>query len=124
MKDEKRIAVTTGSAIGLSSVASFVGLCCIGPWAVSVLGISGAIAMARFQPYRPWVLGLAAIMLLWAFWRVYWPAKCPDGTCPSRRSVSLQVALWFAALMVVLAFFADDIQWLLVDPTPEGLQRD
>ena len=25
--------------------------------------------------------------------------------------------------MVVLAFFADDLQWLLIDPTPEGLRE-
>jgi hypothetical protein len=31
--------------------------------------------------------------------------------------------LWLAAVMVVLAFFADQLQWLLVDPTPEGLRQ-
>jgi len=31
--------------------------------------------------------------------------------------------LWVAAVMIVLAFFASDLQWILVDPTPEGLRK-
>jgi hypothetical protein len=31
--------------------------------------------------------------------------------------------LWVAAGMTVLAFFADDLQWILVDPTPEALRK-
>jgi len=124
MKESGKVAASASGAIGLSSIASFVGLCCIGPWAVSFLGISGAIAMARWQPYRPYLLGVASVLLLWAFWRVYGPQKpCPDGTCPTRRSLWLQGFLWLAVLMIGLAFFADDLQWILVDPTPEGLRH-
>ena len=43
MDDEQKIAATTGSAIGISAFASFVGLCCIGPWAVVLFGVSGAV---------------------------------------------------------------------------------
>ena len=32
--EHKGVAATTGSAIGLSAIASFIGLCCIGPWQV------------------------------------------------------------------------------------------
>jgi hypothetical protein len=60
-----------GGAAGLSLFASFVGLCCIGPMAVGVLGVSGAIALARWQPYRPYILGVSAFLLAWAFWRTY-----------------------------------------------------
>jgi mercuric ion transport protein len=121
--EDKNIAATTGSAVGLSALASFVGLCCIGPWAVGFLGVTGAVAMARWQPYRPFILGLAAVLLAWGFWQVYRPARyCPGGVCPTRRSIALQVLLWSAALLLGLAFFADEIQWLLVDPTPKGLR--
>lgn len=124
MADEQRgVAATTGGAIGLSALASFVGLCCIGPWAVGLLGVGGAVAMARWEPWRPWILAVAVLMLLWAFWRVYRPAKyCPDGACRVGRSPWLQVLLWVAAVMLGLAFFADQLQWILVDPTPEGLK--
>jgi mercuric ion transport protein len=123
MNDDHKVAATTGGAIGISAVASFVGLCCIGPWAVAVLGVTGAVTMARFQPLRPWILGVAALMLAWAFWRVYRPRPvCEDDTCPAGPSVWLKVTLWVAAFLVVLAFFADQLQWLLVDATPPGLR--
>jgi len=122
--ENKKVATTTGSAIGLSAFASFVGLCCIGPWSVGLLGVTGAVAMARWQPYRPWILGIALAMLAWAFWRVYRPVEsCPDGTCPTRRSVWLQSLLWFSLVLLILAFFAEQLQWVLVDPTPEGLRK-
>jgi len=123
MNENRKVATTTGGVIGISAAASFIGLCCIGPWAVALLGVSGAVAMARFQPLRPWILGIAALMLAWGFWRVYRPQPvCEDGTCPTGPSIWLKVALWVAAVMVALAFFADDLQWLLVDPTPPGLR--
>ena len=69
------------------------------------------------------IIGVAAVMLAWAFWRVYRPQPvCHDGSCPADPSVWLKAMLWVAALMTVLAFFADDLQWILVDATPEGLR--
>lgn len=123
MEEQTRIAGTTGGAIGLSALASFVGLCCIGPWAVVLFGVSGAITMARLDFLRPYVLGLSSIMIAWAFWRVYrTPVDCADGTCSERPSIWLKTALWFAAVLTLAAFFANELQWLLVDPTPEGLK--
>ncbi|MFQ6005611.1 MAG: hypothetical protein ACE5OQ_08900 [Woeseia sp.] len=126
MREDKKLAATSGGAIGVSAVASFVGLCCIGPWAVALLGVSGAVTMARWQPLRPYILGIAVVMLAWAFWRVYGPPRrrlCAAGLCPARPSPWLQGSLWFAAIFVALAFFADQLQWLLVDPTPEALRQ-
>ena len=123
MNEEKKIATTTGGAIGISAFASFIGLCCIGPWAVVLFGVSGAVTMARWAPARPYIIAVAAVMLAWAFWRVYrqQPA-CENGTCPAASSVWLKAMLWFAAAMIVVAFFADELQWILVDPTPEALR--
>lgn len=126
MREDRKLAVGTGSAVGLSAVASFIGLCCIGPWAVALLGMSGAITMARWQPARPYILIVALVTLAWAFWRTYGPPRkklCAAGLCPARPSPWLQLALWLALVLVVLAFFADQLQWLLVDPTPEGLRK-
>ena len=125
MKEDQKLAATTGGAISISAISSFIGLCCVGPWAVTLFGISGAIAMARWQPYRPYILGLAIIMIAWAFWRVYGPSRkklCEAGLCPARPSMWLQSSLWLATILVVLAFFADQLQWMLIDPTPEGLK--
>jgi hypothetical protein len=34
MKEDRKLAVASGGAAGISALASFIGLCCIGPWAV------------------------------------------------------------------------------------------
>ncbi len=117
----KAVAATTSGAIGLSALASLVGLCCIGPWTVALLGVSGAVAMARWQPLRPYVLAVAAVMLLWAFWRVYGP-RCTSG-CSAKVSIWLHSMLWLSALLLGLAFFADELLALLIDATPEALRK-
>jgi hypothetical protein len=119
--DRTKIAGTTGSAIGLSAMASFIGLCCIGPWAVALFGVSGAITMARFDFLRPYILLTATIMLAWAFWRVHRPV-CDDGTCATGPSVWLKSSLWVATALTLAAFFSAELQWLLIDATPEGLR--
>ena len=122
--EDRKVAATTGGAISLGAIASFIGLCCIGPWAVVLFGVPGAVYLARWAPVRPYILGLAAIMMVWAFWRVYSPRRvCEDGTCAAAPSAWLQIFLWLGAILLVLAFFADDLQWLLVDPTPAGLRK-
>jgi mercuric ion transport protein len=124
MNEDNKIASTTGGAIGISVFASFIGLCCIGPWAVVLFGVSGAVTMARWAPVRPYIVGVATLMLAWAFWRVYRPQPvCEDGSCPTGPSTWLKAMLWVAALMVVVAFYADDLQWILVDATPEALRK-
>jgi hypothetical protein len=121
--DHAKVAGTTASAIGLSALASFIGLCCIGPWAVALFGVSGAITMARFDFLRPYILVAAALMLVWAFWRVYRkPQICEDGTCSRGPSTWLKSALWVAMVFVVSAFFAEELQWFFIDPTPAGLR--
>lgn len=123
-KTDKTAAATTGGAIGISAFASFIGLCCVGPWTVAFFGVSGAITMARWAPIRPYILAVASVMLAWAFWRVYRPRPaCEDGSCKSGPSVWLKLTLWLAVVLVGLAFFAEELQWLLIDPTPEGLRE-
>lgn len=124
MDEQAKLAGTTGSAIGLSAIASVVGLCCVGPWAVALFGVSGAITMARFDFFRPYILAVAAVMLAWAFWRVYHrqPPVCDDETCATGPSVWLKSSLWMATGLTLAAFFSDQLLWMLVDATPEGLR--
>ena len=119
MDESKKIATTTSGAIGISAIASFIGLCCIGPWTVALFGVSGAVALAGWQPYRLYIIAVAAALLAWAFWRVYrLQPVCADGTCPTAASGWVKTMLWVATVLVVLAFFAEELQWLLVDPAP------
>ncbi len=120
MDENKKTAATAGGAIGLSALGSIVGLCCIGPWAVALFGVTGAVTVARWQPLRPYILSVAALMLVWAFWKVYRrPTVCQDGSCAKGPSVWLKATLWLAGLLLVGAFFAEYLQ-ALVDPTPGG----
>jgi len=124
MQEQKKIMASGGSAVGLSVLASLVGLCCIGPWTVALLGVSGAISMARWQPFRPYILTLAGGMLAWAFWRTYRLKRAclADGCMDKRPGRAMYFALWLSALLLVLAVFAEQLQWLLVDPTPAALR--
>ena len=123
MDKQTKIVGSTSSAIGLSAMASLIGLCCIGPWAVALFGVSGAISMARYDFLRPYILTTALILLAWVFWQVYRPqVVCADGSCAAGPSFWLKAALWFAATLTIAAFFADELQWLIVDPTPENLR--
>ena len=124
MDESKKVATTTTGAIGLGAIASFIGLCCIGPWVVVLFGVPGAVVLAGWQPYRLYIIAAAAGLLAWAFWRVYRPKPvCEDGTCPTQPSSWLKASLWAATALLVLAFFAEELQWILVDPTPAGLQQ-
>lgn len=49
MDEHRKVGGAAGAAIGLSSVSALIGLCCLGPWAVSLFGVSAAVAMAGGQ---------------------------------------------------------------------------
>ena len=124
MQERGKIIASGGSALGLSVFASFVGLCCIGPWTVALLGVSGAVSMARWQPFRPYILSVAGSMLAWAFWRTYRLKRVclAEGCTDKRPGAAMYLSLWLSALLLVLAVFAEQLQWLLVDPTPAALR--
>jgi hypothetical protein len=123
MHERKKIIASSGSAVGLSMFASFVGLCCIGPWTVALLGVSGAVSMARWQPFRPYILSVAGTMLAWAFWRTYRLRRVcfAEGCAEKRPGMAMYFSLWLSVVLLGLAVFAEQLQWLLVDPTPAAL---
>ena len=47
----------TGGALGLSALALAFGVCCVAPCAVTVLGVAGAVLLARLAIFHPCVLG-------------------------------------------------------------------
>jgi hypothetical protein len=124
MQERKKILASGGGVVGLSMFASFVGLCCIGPWTVALLGVSGAVSMARWQPYRPYILSVAGAVLAWAFWRTYRLKRAclAEGCTDKPPGTAMYVSLWVSAVLLILAIFAEKLQWLLIDPTPAGLR--
>jgi hypothetical protein len=92
---------TAGGALGLGAFAAAIGACCGLPWAVALLGVSGAVALARLSFLLPYALLGAAALLGVAFWWAYRPvADCTDTVCApgSRRAVRWMV--WAAAVLV------------------------
>lgn len=88
--------------LGLGAFAAAIGACCGFPWAVALLGVSGAVALARLSFLLPYALFGAAALLAVAFWWAYRPlAVRADGTCNPVSRRTLRVIVWAATVLVV-----------------------
>ena len=90
----------------IAAVAASV--CCVGPLVLVLLGIGGAWAgsLAAMEPFRPYLLGVAAIFLIFAWRKIYRPVTaCSPGTaCALPRTQRLyKVLFWLVAALIVLA---------------------
>lgn len=83
--------------------------CCVIPFALFLLGVSGAwIAnLTALEPYQPIFAVVAAGCLGGGFYVVYRKPKaaCADGSCCARPGSSrvAKIGLWAAAALVVIA---------------------
>jgi mercuric ion transport protein len=107
MSDQSKVVGAVGGAVGLGSFAAALGFCCAAPWAVTLLGVTGAVALARLEFLLPYALGAAAALLGMGFWLAYRrPADCLDGTCAPKSRRVLQWVVWTGAVLVAaLAIF-------------------
>jgi len=98
---------SASGALGLSALAAAVGACCGLPWAVALLGVSGAVALARLSFLLPYALAGSGMLLAVSFWWAYRPLDvCADGSCYASRR-ALRRMVWGAAFLVVgLAAYA------------------
>lgn len=102
--------VHKATLIGSVLTAILASICCIGPIAFAVLGISGAGFILKFEAYRPLFIVLAVGLLGTAFYFTYKKkpaAECADGTyCSNPKSVRInKIVLWFATVLVFAAIF-------------------
>jgi copper chaperone CopZ len=90
----------------LAAVAS--SLCCIAPLLAILGGVSGGVsAFGWEEPLRPYLIGLSAVALGFAFYQAYRPAKVDDCGCEvkERRSfLNSKGFLWGVALLSALLF--------------------
>lgn len=102
MTEKARVLGTAGGALGLGAFAAAIGACCGFPWAVALLGVSGAVALARLSFLLPCALLGAVALLCVAFWWAYRPlAVCADGTCNPASRRPLRIIVWAATVLVV-----------------------
>jgi copper ion binding protein len=93
---------TLGAAVLAAITAS---LCCIGPLAATLLGISSFGAATVFEAWRPYFLGVTFALLAAGFYFTYRKreAACADGTCQvSSASRWNKALLWMATVVVIL----------------------
>lgn len=100
MGERTRVIGTAGGALGLGAFAAAIGACCGLPWAVALLGVGGAVALARLSFLLPYALLGAGGLLAVAFWWAYRPQPaCTDGRC---NSVNRRPLRWIVSAAAVL----------------------
>ena len=98
-------ALPAGSILAAIGAAS----CCVIPFTLATVGISGAWIgnLTALAPYQPYFLGLAVVLLAGGFFAVYRKprAACAEGSYCARPASGrfAKIALWSAAVLVVLA---------------------
>src|SRR2546425_11137179 len=86
-------SLVSGTVAAVTSAAASI--CCIGPLAIALLGVNGAILAAAFKPYRVYLLSGSLVLLVGAFWSVYRRAPARGGaTCPVPAGGPARSGLW------------------------------
>ena len=90
-------------------------ICCIGPLAITLLGVNGAILGAAIKPYRPILLTVAAILLAFAYWRLRRSQDVVEGAICSIQAMRLQKTVLWAGVVIWIAAvgigYAADQYW-------------
>ena len=100
----QRLAAAGGILAALGAAS-----CCVVPFALFTLGVSGAWIgnLTALEPYQPVFAAIAAACLGYGFYLVYRKPKiaCAEGSyCASPASSRLaKIGLWTALLLVVIA---------------------
>jgi mercuric ion transport protein len=101
----KQKLLATGGILAAIGAAS----CCVVPFALFMLGISGAWIgnLTALEPYQPVFAALAAIAIGYGFYLIYRKPKvvCEPGSyCASPRSTRVaKTGLWVATVLVIVA---------------------
>ena len=102
----------TGSALA-SAAAS---ICCVGPIAITLLGVQGAIWAAGVKPYRYYLLGGSALFIAFAYWIAYRPPRFTAGaSCSTGVGRFTKMTLWTSTVVwaaAVVLNIAIDRVWL------------
>jgi mercuric ion transport protein len=98
------------SLVGGALAAIVASACCLGPFVLVTVGISGAWIsnLAAFEPYRPYAIAVALVCMALAFRKIYAapaPEACEPGTvCAVPRTRRIyKVTFWVVSAMVLIA---------------------
>lgn len=102
MSETSKVLGATGTAVGLSAAALAFGACCVSPLAVTLLGVGGAVLLARLAFLQPYLVAVTVALIGLGFWHAYRRAPATAAkNCPVRTSRRLRRAVWVAALIVI-----------------------
>ena len=87
--------------MGLSALALAFGVCCVAPWAVTLLGVAGAVLLAGLAFIQPYVVAATIVLLGFGFWFVYRRPR-PDAACDITQQRRLRWLVWAAAIIVIV----------------------
>ncbi|MEE8437022.1 MAG: mercuric transporter MerT family protein, partial [Candidatus Neomarinimicrobiota bacterium] len=108
----QKISMNRGM-VGAVLAAVAASVCCVGPLLLLGLGIGGAWVgnLTALEPFRPYLMGLTAVLLGYAFYRIYSKPKAeacePGSYCANPKSDKInKISLWIVTVFVVglLAF--------------------
>jgi copper chaperone CopZ len=97
---------STLSSAGSIVSAIVASLCCIGPAALAIIGAGSLGAFATFEKFRPYFIGLTALLLGAAFYLTYRKreVKCEDGSCKIEGAGKWnKIGVWSATFIAALA---------------------
>lgn len=97
---------TTLSSIGSIVTAIVASLCCIGPAVLAIAGAGSLGAFAALEQFRPYFIGLTALLLGVAFYLTYRKreVKCEDGSCKIEGAGKWnKLGVWGATIIAALA---------------------
>ena len=105
------VSTEKASLVGGALAAIVASACCLGPFVLVSVGISGAwIAnLAVLEPFRPYVLAIAVVCLGLAYQRIYRAPSaeaCDIGTiCAAPRTRTIYKGVfWTVSALVLVAF--------------------
>lgn len=102
MSDKPKILGATGGAVALSALALAFGACCVAPWAVALLGVGGAVMLARLAGLQSPVVAVTLLLVGLGFWYAYRTRSSAKGrTCAVENRKGLRIAVWIGALIVI-----------------------
>lgn len=102
MNDKPKILGATGGAVALSALALAFGACCVAPWAVGLLGVGGAVLLARLAGLQSPVVAVTLMLVGLGFWYAYRSRSGVKGeTCSIADRKGLRIAVWIGALIVI-----------------------
>jgi mercuric ion transport protein len=111
MKEKPGVVGVTGGAVGLSALALAFGVCCVAPWAVTLLGVAGAVLLARLAFIQPYIVAATIVLLGVGFWFVYRRPRAAVA-CDVAQRRRLRWVVWGGAVVVIaidIASFAPRI---------------